>query len=109
VRPMKRDYSKQMSKIIDEVLEALRNRLIDEVKYAGCPICKKKILADHGFLEVRLAWANGHVPYYSIEGGRIEVGFHCPRSENPVVVYRISLDALIEALEGGEEGTKYLE
>jgi len=105
VESMKRsDVRSQMSKIVDEVLRALRGRLIDEIKGAYCPKCGSLI-----YSSLSNTWAGNHVPYYSIEGGRIEVGYRCPKSDNPVVIYRISLDAFIKALEGGEEGTKYLE
>jgi len=102
---MKRDSSKfQMIKILNEVLEVLRRRLIDEIKDAACPKCGMTI-----YWGGAAQWANSHLPYYGIEGGKIEVGYRCPKSEDPVVIYRIPLDAILEALEGGEEGTKYLE
>jgi len=101
---MKKGDVKQISKIINEVLEVLRRRLIDEIKGAQCPKCGSTI-----YWGGSNEWAYGHLPYYGIEGGKIEIGYRCPKSENPVVIYRISLDAFIEALEGGEEGTKYLE
>jgi len=100
---MKKGDVKQISKIINEVLNALRKQLTDEVTNAKCPICNEEIFSSV------IGWKNGHVPHYSIEGGKIEVGYRCPKSENPVVIYRISLDVFIKALEGGEEGTKYLE
>jgi len=88
---------------LDRLLEVLRKRLIEEVSNAPCPKCDNEIY--YGFLK---KWANGHVPYYEI-GDTVEVGYKCPESEDPIVVFKVSLGSLVKGFKGERGGTRYLE
>jgi len=89
---------------LERLLDALKMRLIDEVKNAKCSKCGKVV---YYFNVVDKNWGNGHVPYYAI-GDTVEVGFRCPESEDPIVIFKVSLGSLIKELKG-ERGTRYLE
>ncbi len=47
------------------------------------------------------------MPYYSIEGGRVKVGYRCRKSNDPIIIYDISLKEFTEGFKG--EKTRYLE
>jgi len=89
--------------VLDRLLEVLRKRLIKEVSNAPCPKCGNKIY--YGFYE---RWDNGHVPYYEI-GDTIVVGYRCPRSEHPIVVFKIPLGSPAKGSKGERGGTIRLE
>jgi len=85
---------------LDRLLEVLRKRLINEVSDAYCPKCGEMVYWGE--------WDNGHVPYYSIED-TVEVGYHCPESEDPIVIFKVSLGSLIKEHKGKRGDTRYLE
>ena len=85
---------------LDRLLEVLRKRLINEVSLVSCPKCHSYIYTG--------SWYGGHVPYYDI-GDTIVVGYRCPKSEDPVVVFKVPLESLIKWFKGERGGTRYLE
>jgi len=87
---------------LDKLLEVLRKRLINEIAGASCPKCGNKIAWGTG------EWAYSHLPYYEI-GDTTMVGYRCPKSEDPIVVFKVSLGSLIKELKGERGGTRYLE
>jgi len=81
--------------VLDRLLEVLRKRLINEVLGASCPKCGASVYWG-GIFE---GWANRHTPYYTIED-TVEVGYRCPTSEYPIVIFKVSLSSLIKELKG---------
>ncbi len=87
---------------LKNLLNYLREELTSDIRYSHCPACGKTIY-DSYYKE----WKNGHVPYYSIEGGRVRVGYRCGKSNDPIIIYDISLKEFTEEFKG--EKTRYLE
>ena len=87
---------------LKKLLKYLREELVNEVGGSHCPACGN-VIYHLGFRE----WGSGHVPYYSIEGGRVRVGYRCGKSSNPIIIYDISLKEFTEEFK--EEKTRYLE
>jgi len=90
--------------VLDRLLEVLRERLINEVSEARCLKCGKVVYWRPNLWQ----WDNGHAPYYTIED-TVEVGYSCPKSKDPIVIFRVSLSSLIKELKGERGGTRYLE
>jgi len=84
-----------LPKILDELLEVLRNKLIIELSDAECVICENKIYSSSYD-----KWEWYHIPYYSIQSGVAKVGYRCPSKPNePIIVYEISLQGLLGGVE----------
>jgi len=88
---------------LDKLLKVLRERLINEVTNASCPKCGKSI-----YSRFYKNWDSGHVPYYEI-GDTVMVGYRCPKSGDPIVVFKIPLSNLIMGFKGERGSTWYLE
>jgi len=88
--------------VLDRLLEVLRKRLINEVLEASCPKCGRRVYYRGMFAE---GWEHGHTPYYTIED-TVEVGYRCPTSEYPIVIFKVSLGSLIKELKGEIEGAR---
>lgn len=87
---------------LKNLLNYLREELINEVSDSYCPACGAAIYDSY-----LRKWRYGHVPYYSIEGGRVRVGYRCGKSNDPIIIYDISLKEFTEEFKG--EKTRYLE
>ncbi len=87
---------------LKNLLNYLRKELINEVSGCYCPACGETI-----YYSSHRRWGYGHVPYYSIEGGRVRVGYRCRKSNDPIIIYDISLKEFTEGFKG--ERTRYLE
>ena len=99
--------NRDVVKLINELLDGLKSRLINELAYARCPVCGNMVYHPGDGIIIETGWKNGHMPYYNLEGGRIRAGYRCPKSEKPIIVYDISLKDVIA--EWKETATKYLE
>jgi len=84
-----------LQKILDELLEMLRDKLISELGEVECIICYSTV-----YDRYHKKWVNHHIPYYSIQGGVVKVGYRCSGNpDEPIIVYEISLKELLGEIE----------
>jgi len=76
---------------LETLLTTMKELLERDLNYKICPICGDYIVRYENVWQ----WQGRHLPYFSLEEGRIKVGYLCPKSiKEPIIIYDISLKDL---------------